>query len=987
MLKRSSIALITLFFLCRTAAAFTNGTASDFAGTLFMSDSFSLAGPIFRAAAATSPDERVAGGAFYMEAESHYKAGRYREALKGFVLVTEKYPAARTKYRKELYYRIAGCYYELKDYERSGRYTELLLNEFPDSYLTKDALLLSAENRLLTGKHDGALDSLNRLEKFTDYAHFDYVYFLKGRIYLDKAGAGEKDLKKNAEEALRYFERIKREFPESRILNHADFRKAEALYALGRYREARNILENVLKKEEDEKFRILVMYFLAWNRYMLKDYRGALGVYDEVITRARGDIISIWAEYKKGMCFEAAGDGEKALEQFAFVSSRHPMTIPAAYADYAAANHYYVKGEIEEAVMRFQNVISSYNVEELARASYYMLAEIYMVQNQYVMAREIYAKIERTIAEDALKARYMTGWCYFKEGNYNEALKIFSSIAGDEGAERELRLKSVLKTGDAYYEIDDPASALKYYDEALSFSKEFPDVGAEASYGKGWIRYRANDFTQALALFRQARNTAASHDIKLRADFMAANALFSGSKFEQALSVYTGIINNSRSPKNLVLESVFYAGWCRYRTGKFDEAIAYWKRYTNEVKESVKKAEGTYRIGWAYFRKNDFNEAVSYFGEILEKYPGTHLYQEALLKTGDSYYNNGDYEKAVEYYKELVEKYPSHYRIAEALYGIQWSYYRLGESEKAVEISKAFVDKYPESSFTPEIQYRVAEHYYNNGRFETAAQEFGKFLVKYPGHALSDNALYWSGISLFNIKKYSESIITFRELNTKYPSNQFYERALFKSGNAYYRLRDFKGAVDAYIDFIERFPGSALAADAKFNIAMSHRRLGNIPETKEWYLKFLEEHPKSELFERALLNMGYLLQDEKNHDEAIKYFERAVKAGGKRAVEAQYWIGDSYQFKKEYDRAIKEYMKVYSNFKQEELWVVSSLDAAGKIYESQGKLQQAIDTYRKIADTAKGKRYKDTALKRIELLREQMRILTPEKPPEKGAQQ
>jgi len=68
---------------------------------------------------------------------------------------------------------------------------------------------------------------------------------------------------------------------------------------------------------------------------------------------------------------------------------------------------------------------------------------------------------------------------------------------------------------------------------------------------------------------------------------------------------------------------------------------------------------------------------------------------------------------------------------------------------------------------------------------------------------------------------------------------------------------------------------------------------------------------------------------------------------------------------------------VYDNFKTEELWVISSLDAAGKLYEKNGDLKAAINTYKKILLASKLPKYTETAKKKIELLNEQYKLLNP----------
>ena len=114
----------------------------DFAHELFLNNNFKLAENLFKSFILNNPEVSLAGDARFMAAETQYNTGNYREALKSYIAITEKYPETRNKYRKEIYYRLAECYFQLKDYEESVRYIEILINNYPTSYLVQDAYRL-----------------------------------------------------------------------------------------------------------------------------------------------------------------------------------------------------------------------------------------------------------------------------------------------------------------------------------------------------------------------------------------------------------------------------------------------------------------------------------------------------------------------------------------------------------------------------------------------------------------------------------------------------------------------------------------------------------------------------------------------------------------------------------------------------------------------------------------------------------------------------
>ncbi len=984
--KLKKIIILSAVLLCAVAArAFekpVTGGDYRFAMQLFGNSNFTLAENIFSLFYVSRPESPLAGDALFMSAEALFKAGKFKEALDSYVSLAEKYPAKKNKYRKEIYFRVAECYFQLKDYESSEKYVSFLLKGYPNCYLVKDAYLLSGENKFLMEKYDEALSSLKMLDEYTGYRHFDYVYYLTGRIYYEKSLREPENKKRYAAEALKYFRRIEKEFSQSRVLNYAEFRKANVYYSLKNYKEAVDIIKTVIEKEEGEKFILLLHYFLGWNYYRLGEYGKAAEEYGFIISKYGDDLLSVWSKYKKGMCLEAMGREKEGLEQYNEVMSNHGGSIPAAYAKYAVAWHYYKKEKYYESLRRFERLTGQYGLKEINRAALFMTADIYIILGKFTKAREVFADIEKKYPADKHTAAYMQAWCLSKEGEFERSTQIYMEITGDENAPREFKARALLKIGDNYFEMDVPGSAERYYDMVVKNYAGMKGIVYEAYYAKGWALYGRNKNEAARGYFDRILKGSADHRLKARASFMKANTYYADFDVEKALESYLKIARDSGAPRDIRDESLFYAGWCYYRKKDFDRASEIWRKFASKAKDPVRRAEAYYRIGWAHFRKNDFEGAIKNFNTVIENYKNTHFYQEALLRTGDSYYNRQMYEKAVEFYRRLVDKYPSHYRVGEALYGIQWSYYQLGEEEKAIELSRQFVKKFPTSGFAPEILYRVGEHYYNTGKFDTAVSEFDKFITKYGGHKLADNAFYWQGTSYFNLRKYNEAITSFKELNGRFPDNPFKDRAVFKTGNAYYRLHEYKNAINHYSKFMEQFEGSKYADNALFNMALSYKRLDDAEKAKFYYKKLIKNHKDSEYFERAHMNLAYLYQDAGEYDTAIETFRKIIEMNGEKSGEAQFWIADCYYGKKDFAKAADEYMKVYKKYKSEERWAVTALDSAARMYEKTGKLKKAMSVYEKVPEVTKKKKYIDTARKKIELLERQYRILNPA--PSKG---
>ncbi len=943
---------------------------------LFENNSLSLSNVIFRSVASDFPESEIAPDASFMAAEALYKKGDYRAAFNSYSEADENYPQAKNRFRKEIYYRMALCSLKLDDYEKGAYYASYVADKYPDSYLEPDACLLAAENYFNKGDYVNSIKFIGRLEKYADYKNMDYAYYLAARVYYERYIKDREKNRDDSENAFKYFHRIETEYKGSSIYPRAMFWKANLYYSNGKYKDAIKLADISASLEKDERFKATVMYFKAWCHYMLSDYEKALSIFDETASMYPDFATAPWSKYKSGLCLQAMNKNKEAVLRFQSVINEHPGTIPQEYASFALADSFFKSGDYIEAFEIFIEIKNS-GIKELSIPSYYMAGESLMKSEKYREAAAVYDELAAKHSSESSEAKYMKAWCLFKDSDYIKASEMFKEIENDAANDKELRGRSLLKLGDIMYARGMNKEAEEIYNKAAYYYEKYSGIVFEALYGIGWVKYRESDYEGASLMFASARKKAPGAEAAARADIMDANCRYSLLKFEEAQEIYDRVSVRLGVSQDIKNEARFYSAWCDYRLGRFDQAAAKWERYGAETKDPVKKAESIYRRGWAFFRKNDFDNAIKSFDIIIEKYPSTHFMQEALLKKGDCYYNKGDFEKAIISYKTLVESHPSHYRVPEALYGIQWSYYQLGRDEEAVKISKDFLDKFGNSPFASEVQYRVGEHYYNVGNYRAAIDEFGKYIEKNKEGTLMDNALYFTAMSRMALNENAEAVQPLKRLISEFPKSNLKDRAKFKLATCYFKLNDFVKAAEDFSAYELENPSSEYADDALFNAGISYKRINDNAAAERMYRKLVEQYPSSPLAERGRMNLGYLYQDNGRYEEALKTFREVAEMKGKKAAEALFWIGDTYQSQGNTSAAHAAYLEVYEKFKKDEVWAVPALDASGRLYEKNNELKKAIDIYRKIEKGGYSKKYTEIAKKKADILMEQYKLLNP----------
>ena len=119
---------------------------------------------------------------------------------------------------------------------------------------------------------------------------------------------------------------------------------------------------------------------------------------------------------------------------------------------------------------------------------------------------------------------------------------------------------------------------------------------------------------------------------------------------------FLNIVNEYGSTKAGKL-AAYYAGLCYLKQGDYNNAIEYFKKYTNDDKVLSPLALGL--IADCYLELGDQQNAVAYYEKAAKKHANDFSSPMHLIKLGMTYEIMGNYAKALETYKTLKKDYPN----------------------------------------------------------------------------------------------------------------------------------------------------------------------------------------------------------------------------------------------------------------------------------------------------------------------------------------
>jgi tetratricopeptide (TPR) repeat protein len=107
----------------------------------------------------------------------------------------------------------------------------------------------------------------------------------------------------------------------------------------------------------------------------------------------------------------------------------------------------------------------------------------------------------------------------------------------------------------------------------------------------------------------------------------------------------------------------YLAGICYLKSGQYDEAIKYLKKFKSKDKLVSVQALGS--LGDAYMEKNDLDNAAKYYKKAVSKNGNDLITPVYLLRLGMLCELQGKWEDAVLYYEKLQQEYTQSYEAME----------------------------------------------------------------------------------------------------------------------------------------------------------------------------------------------------------------------------------------------------------------------------------------------------------------------------------
>ena len=807
-------------------------------------------------------DSRYAARGTYYYGYCQYKMGHYDKALPAFQKL-ENEPA----YSKSVPYYLTQIDYANGNYEEAESRANTLLRENPESLNNGELHRMLGEMYFLKQDYQQAVDHLRQYAATAAEQKEEPV-----RNDLFMLGTAEYRLGDYAQ-AVQHLKQMKQE--KDSLSEAACLTMGNAYVQLGQpeqaklsYQAAYNYGITPAVKEE-----------AAYN-YTLCTYQSSSALGESV--RAFNDFLREFPNSKYEMAiYQLLSDALMQSKNYAAAiatldSIEQPspkMLQTKQYLRYQLGADNFLQGKMQESSDWMTEVIS-HNTEssQYTTEAYYVRAEAnYRLRNYTVCEQDLNAFFGRPDArksQNYVMARYLQGYTYFSQGQFDKARNAFSMYIDGAQASEPTYADALNRIGDCYFNARDFQSAITYYTQVSNQQAAGADY---AFFQRGYALGLQHKYAEKISVMRELVKRYPKSDYADDGVYETARAQLQQDDERGAIVTYEQLL--ATYPHSTLARKASLERAMLYRNlGQTDQAITAYRETIEKYPATEEAYTALDALQALYVETGNVNEYLAYTKQLAKKMHVTTQEDSLLYAAAEMQYMQAAYQKAAVSLNEYVTKYCAGGRYCTtARYYLADSYYRLGKNDEALAQYSALADL-DANPYQEEAATRVAELCYDKADYNCALQAF------YRMQALASSRKN-ATVARLGILRCSQALgrhqaaidIAEQILNDTPVKEETKAEAQYGRAKAYIALKQWKKA-QPDLEALSAEVRTAQGAEAKYLLAQSHFETKDYEKAEAQVMEFTQMNTQQQYWlARALILLSDINRERGELFQARQY--------------------------------------------------------------------------------------------------------------------
>jgi len=899
-----------------------------------------------------APDDALRASAEYRLGEIAYDLQEWKEAVKRFSDVTDKWPQSYAA--PPAFLGLADADLAQQDFAGAAKAVDGIAEAAPSFMNNQGVAFVQGILALHSGDYA-------RAERLLSENQDPRARYYLGRTYL---------LWKKPLLAARIFEDISQNSPNASLKEAAAFYLGDSFFVSGDYDGAIVKYQDFVQKYPFSRFKTAALYRIGGAAFEKGDYGQARLSFGSLISQNPDDFYAAYARYFIGESYLADGDARQALFAYSdLYSSRGGLLKPEALYRLAWAEQ--SLGDYSRAAQSGQDFATLYSTNPLANNISMIEAQSLVELKRYPDALAAYQRVVDSapgtdIAEEAL---FLMLKLQYDQGNYGSIVTSYQFLLDQlPQSSSNWRSLSRLIVAEAYLRQGRLDEARRRY---AMIVKVYPNSPAAvyAQDGLAWCDELSGRDEQAVADRRQLQNMLNSSTSTLAAvnNLGIADSLYAQKDYNDAVNLYQGFA--SAHPNSPALpEALYRAGISLYHLGYYSDAVKTWQQLLSQAPDSPEAKKASLNLADTLFRAQKYPDAQKAYQDILGRWPSDPSAGLCYLRLAQIAYQTGDDDGALAQVKALLTNVPQSGQVSQAL-DLAEAVFDRDAKENFHAFYSGFLQNDPQSPAAAAVDFRLASRLYAAKDYADAAKEFENFSVNYTDDPRLPKAQIFLGECYFNMGNYADAASAYERFAQNFPQDNDVPLALFKAGSSYYNLKEYDKAAAAYEKLLSSFPSTPYAKSALYNLALAYKDAGNDDRAEEVYTEYLKSSPGTAQSQQALWDVFSIEKNRKNYPAALKTLQQisaAATPGSDSLIEASYRIGSIKEKMGDETGAQQAWEAMISLRPASSPYRLQALINLSKIYEKNSNWSRALSVYRDLAQNADSPAVVQAAKQRIE---------------------
>ncbi|WP_185152586.1 tetratricopeptide repeat protein, partial [Fulvivirga aurantia] len=537
----------------------------------------------------------------------------------------------------------------------------------------------------------------------------------------------------------------------------------------------------------------------------------------------------------------------------------------------------------------------------------------------------------------AALAYYELGNFYFKDKKYNKATEYLSkvrlSLIG-----KEKRNETRFKLGYAHF-------AQREFDEAITFFNALKDQSGKyepaANYYAGYIAYEQGNLDAAVKDLKKAEQDDAYKSV---VPAMLADLYYKQGRYDELLAYSDKVLNGGTR----VNQGDFYllAAEAHTQKGNYDRAVAFYDKYVEGIQNPP--IEVHYRVGYANFKAGNNDKAITHLKQAASTTDEIGTYASyylgiAYLKEGNKIYAITAFDNArrTDVNSELSEE--SAYQYAKLSYD-------LDRVEESIAGARAFLERYPKSKHVEEVGDILSDAYLNTNNYNLAIE----YIEGVPNpnvrqQEVCQKATFLKGMELFNKGEYRNAIGLFDKSLKFDHSKKYRAMAGLWAGEAYSVGKRYEQAIPYYQKAlwtgIDKSDESILKT--RYGLGYAYYNTKQYSKAREQFSEYIRNSSQGEagdFYDDALLRLADTHYVSKNYNEALSFYQRAIKTNSVDNDYARLQAGTVLGIQGSTEAAIEQFNYIITNYGQSR-YLDDALFQKAQLNFEKGNYEEAVKNF------------------------------------------